>query len=64
MLPSFECGRIGVEVAEVITPFLVFPHLRDALPVIEPGEIEFDRQGKITDFAAKNIKLTDENIFL
>jgi hypothetical protein len=41
LLPLIECGRIGVEAAEVIAPFLVYQHLCEALPVIKPGEIDF-----------------------
>jgi hypothetical protein len=36
LLPSLECGRIGLEAAEVIAHFLVYPHLFYALPDIKP----------------------------
>jgi hypothetical protein len=64
LLASIECGRIGVEAAEVIAPFLVYPLLREAVLVVEPGEIEFDWQGKLADLTAKNAKLREENAFL
>jgi hypothetical protein len=49
LLPSIECGRIGVEDTEVIAPFLVYSHLCQALPFIKSGEIDFDSERKIAD---------------
>jgi hypothetical protein len=59
-----ECGRICVEVAEFIAPFVIYPLLLEAVPVNEPGEIDFDLQVKIEDLAAKNAKLPQKDRFL
>jgi hypothetical protein len=53
-LASLECGRIGIDTNNVISPFLVYPLVRKAVPIVKPREINFDCRRKLPDHHAQN----------
>jgi hypothetical protein len=55
LLALIECGRIGVEVAEVIAPFLVYPLCGQAVDIDNSPIPGFaDAEKKIADLTAQN----------